>query len=105
MDAMPAVNERLALQAEYDKHLVIVIEECYNYMEAKVEAISSPNEMLCLIIDGMDQKTTMIPKFMQFVKGVEGRYVKTHLCGVLVYELALCTCGWMHITNTTVTRW
>ena len=41
------------------------------------------DKSLCLIIDGMDQNTTMVPKLRQSVKGIEGRYVTTHLCGVV----------------------
>ena len=37
----------------------------------------------------------MVPKFRQLVKGIEGRYVKTHLCGVLVHGLALYCHIWL----------
>ena len=57
----------------------------------------SPDESLCLIVDGMDQNTTMVPKLCQSVKGIEGRYVKTHLCSVLVHGVALCTHLWFDV--------
>ena len=50
-------------------------------------AIEKPNDILCTIVDGMDQNATMVPKFRQPVKGFEGRYMKTHLCEVLVHGL------------------
>ena len=63
---------------------------------------------MCLIVDGMDQNTTMVPKFRQSVKGVEGRYVKTHLCGVLVHGVGLYSDVWIdshhkHDSNQVVT--
>ena len=67
-----------------------------------------PNESLCLIVDGMDQNTTMVPKLRQAVKGIEGRYVKTHLCGVLVHREGLYSDVWIdlhhkHDSNQVVT--
>ena len=50
---------------------------------------------MCLIVDGMDQNTTMVPKLRQTVKGIEGRYVKTHLCGVLVHGEGLYSDVWI----------
>ena len=57
----------------------------------------SPDESMCLIVDGMDQNTTMVPKLRQSVKGIEGRYVKTHLCGVLVHGVALYIHLWFDV--------
>ena len=50
----------------------------------KEEAILFLTQSLCLIVNGMDQNTTMVSKLRQLVKGIESRYVKTHLCGVQV---------------------
>ena len=30
-----------------------------------------PTQSLCLIVDGMDQNATMVPKLRQLVKGIE----------------------------------
>ena len=86
----------------------IVIEERRHYWDAKRIAIEKPDNMLCMIVNGMDQNTTMVPKFRQPVKGIEGRYVKTHLCGVLVHGLALYCYVWLdahhkHDSNQVVT--
>ena len=51
--------------------------------------------MLCLIIDDMDQNTTMVPKFQHSVKGIEGRYVKMHMCGILLHGLDLYCHIWV----------
>ena len=44
---------------------------------------------MCLIVDGMDQNTTMVPKMRQTVKNIESRFVKTHLCTVFVHGIGL----------------
>ena len=67
-----------------------------------------PTQSLCLIVDGMDQNTTMVPKLRQLVKAIESRYVKTHLCGVLVHGVGLYTDVWIdahhkHDSNQVVT--
>ena len=54
-----------------------------------------PSESICLIVDGMDQNTTMVSKLRQAIKGIEGRYVKTHLCGVLVHGEGLYADVWI----------
>ena len=64
--------------------------------------------ILFLIVDGMDQNTTMVPKLRQLVKGIESRYVKTHLYGVLVHGVDLYTDIWIdahhkHDSNQVVT--
>ena len=73
----------------------IVIEERRHYWNAKRLAIEKPDDILYIIVEGMDQNATMVPKFWQLVKGIEGRYVKTHLCGVLVHSLALYCHIWL----------
>ena len=50
---------------------------------------------MCLIVDRMDQNTTMVPKLRQAMKGIEGRYVKIHLCGILVHEEGLYSDVWI----------
>ena len=44
---------------------------------------------MSLIVDDMDQNTTMVPKMKQTVKNIESQFVKTHLCGVLVHDIGL----------------
>ena len=84
------------------------MEERRDYWKAKNHAILFSNESMCLIVDGMDQNTTMVLKMRQAVKGIEGRYVKTHLCGVLVHREDLYSNVWIdshhkHDSNQVVT--
>jgi len=63
---------------------------------------------MTLIIDGMNQNTTIVPRFKQTVKGIESRFVKTHLCGVLVHDIDLYYHIWVeshhkHDSNQVVT--
>ena len=89
-------NDRVkeTIQVQYQLHLTLQVEERQDYWRAKRDAIMSPDESLCLIVDDMDQNTTMVPKLRQSVKGIEGRYVKIYLCGVLVHGVALYTHLW-----------
>ena len=73
------VRERLNL------HQAVQVEERKDYWRAKQNAILYPNESMCLIVDGMDQNTTMVPKLQQAVKRIEGQYVKIHLYSILVH--------------------
>jgi hypothetical protein len=65
------------------------------YSRGREAAMNEPDQYLSLIIDGMDQNTTWVPKFKQSVKGIESRYVKTHLCGVLVHGIGLYCHIWI----------
>ena len=67
-----------------------------------------PTQSLCLIVDGMDQNMAMVPKLHQLVKGIKSRYVKIHLCGILVHGVGLYTDIWVdthhkHDSNQVVT--
>lgn len=42
-----------------------------------------------IILNGIDQNTTMVPKMRQTVKNVESWCIKIHLCGALVHEIGL----------------
>ena len=76
-------------------HQAVQVEKRKDYWKAKQNAILYPNESMCLIVDEMDQNTTMVPKLRQAVKGIEGRYMKTHLCGILVYGEGLYLDVWI----------
>ena len=55
-------NDRVkeTVQVQYQLHLTLQVEERQDYWRAKRDAIMSPDESLCLIVDGMDQNTTMV---------------------------------------------
>ena len=63
---------------------------------------------MTLIIDGMDQNTTIMPRFKQTVKDIDSQFVKTHLSGVLVHDIGLYYYIWVdsylkHDSNQVVT--
>jgi hypothetical protein len=106
--SVPIEELREASSNEYRVHLDIVMEERMEYNRGRTAAISQPDEYLSLIIDGMDQNTTWVPSFRQSVKGIESRYLKTHLCGVLVHGIGLYCHIWIdahhkHDNNQVVT--
>jgi hypothetical protein len=65
------------------------MEERRDYWLFKRSAMITPDFFMSLIMDGTDQNTTMVPKMRQTVKNIESRFVKTHLCGVLVHDIGL----------------
>ena len=96
------------VQERFNQHQAFQKQERRDYWLAKKEAIMFPTQSLCLIVDGMDQNMTMISKLRQLVKGIESRYVKTHLCGVLVLGVGLYFDIWIdthhkHDNNQVVT--
>ena len=108
LEATKSTTRKEAIKNEFLLHQVLQKEERKDYWLAKENAILFPTESLCLIVDGMDQNTTMVPKLCQSVKNIEGRYVKTHLCGVLVHGVGLYTDVWIdthhkHDSNQVVT--
>jgi len=45
------------------------------------------NKYLCLIIDGMDQKKTLLPHFVCTPKNLpEGNFIHYHLVGCMVFN-------------------
>ena len=44
---------------------------------------------MTLIIDDMDQNTTIVPIFQTNGKDIESQFVNIYLCGVLVYDIGL----------------
>ena len=79
----------------YQLHLDMILEERMEYSHGREVAMNEPDQYLSLIIDGMDQNTIWVPKFKQSVKGIESRYMKTHLCGVLVHGVGLYCHVWI----------
>ena len=68
----------------------------------------TPDFFMSLIVDGMDENTTMVPKMRQTVKNIESCFVKTHLCRVLVHGIGLYTDVWIdahhkHDSNQVIT--
>jgi N-acetylmuramoyl-L-alanine amidase len=96
------------LKATYQRHHELQRQERDAYEEVKLDARNRPDKFLSIVVDGMDQNTTMVPKMRQTVKNIEGRYVKTHLCRILVHGWGLCCDLWIdahhrHDSNQVVT--
>ena len=69
-------TQKRLVREQFLLHQTLQIEERRDYWRAKANAILYPNESMCLIVDEMNQNTTMVPKLQQSVKGVEERYMK-----------------------------
>jgi hypothetical protein len=96
------------LKKIYQRHHELQRQERDAYEDVKLDARNRPDKFLSIVVDGMDQNTTMVPKMRQTVKNIEGRYVKTHLCGILVHGWGLCCDLWIdghhrHDSNQVVT--
>ena len=77
------------LKQIYQRHHELQCQERDAYEDVKLEARNRPDKVLSIVVDGMDENTTMAPKMHQTVKNIEGRYMKTHLCGILVHGWGL----------------
>jgi hypothetical protein len=77
---MPNVAMKAAIDFAYKLHPDLTIEERKNYSCTRKAIIESPDNTMSIVIDGMDQNTTIVPKFRQSVKEIRSRYMKTHLC-------------------------
>jgi hypothetical protein len=96
------------LKKIYQRHHELQRQERDAYEDVKLDARNRPDKFLSIVVDGIDQNTTMVPKMRQTVKNIEGRYVKTHLCGVLVHGWGLYCDVWIdahhrHDSNQVVT--
>jgi hypothetical protein len=96
------------LKQIYQRHHELQCQEWDAYEDVKLEARNRPDKVLSIVVDEMDQNTTMVPKMCQTVKNIEGRYVKIHLCGILVHGWGLCYNLWIdahhrHDSNQVVT--
>ena len=50
-----------------------------------------PNKDLCMIIDGMDQKKTLLPHFIRTPKKLqEENFIQFHLVGCMVFNGTMC---------------
>ena len=96
------------LKQIYQRHHELQYQERDAYEDVKLDARNRPDKFLSIVVDGMDQNITMVPKMRQTVKNTEGWYVQTHLCGVKVHSWGLYYDVWIdahhrHDTNQVVT--
>jgi hypothetical protein len=95
MEATTNAATRVEIKNLYVMHIRHQMEERRDYWLFKRSAMITPDLFMYLIIDGMDQNTTMVPKMRQTVKNIESCFVKTHLCGVLVHGIGLYVDVWV----------
>jgi hypothetical protein len=95
MEATTNAAARLQIKELFLIHIRHQMEERCDYWLFKRSAMITPDFFMSLIVDGMDQNTTMVPKMRQIVKNIESRFVKTHLYGVLVHNIGLYADVWI----------
>lgn len=94
MEGTTNADARIKIKELFMMHLRIQMEERRDYWIFKRSCYISPELYMCIIVDGMDQNTTMVPRMRQTVKNIEYRFVKTHLCGALVHGIGLYCDVW-----------
>ena len=60
---MPNEHMKQAIQHSYNLHIDLTMEERNDYSRAQQAAIESLDDIMTFIIDGMDQNTTIVPRF------------------------------------------
>ena len=83
-------------------------QERRRYYANKQAGIESPDEVLSIIIDGMDQNKTNLPSLKRVPKSCQNLWnLRTHLTGALVHGTGSFCCldflQWSHDTNLTLT--
>ena len=94
MEGTTNADARIKIKELFMLHLRIQMEERRHYWIFKRSCYIHPELYMCIIVDGMDQNTTMVPRMRQTVKNIEHRFVKTHLCGALVHGIGLYCDVW-----------
>ena len=89
MEGTTNADARIRIKEVFMLHLLNQMEEHRHYWIFKRSCYMNSELYMCIIVDGMDQNTTMVPRMRQTVKHIESRFVKTHLCGALVHGLGL----------------
>jgi hypothetical protein len=108
MEATTNATASLQIKELFLVHIRHQMEERRDYRLFKRSAMITPDFFMSLIVDGMDQNTTIVPKMRQTVKNIESRFVKTQLCGVLVHGIGLYADVWIdahhkHDSNQVIT--
>ena len=94
MEGTTNADAKIQIKELFMLHLRNQMEERRYYWIFKRSCYISPELYMCIIVDGMDQNTTMVPRMRQTVKNIEHRFVKTHLCGALVHGIGLYCDVW-----------
>lgn len=94
MEGTTNADAKIRIKEVFMLHLLNQMEERRHYWIFKRSCYINPEMYMCIIVDGMDQNTTMVPRIRQTVKNIEHRFVKTHLCGALVHGIGLYCDVW-----------
>ncbi|XP_030853406.1 uncharacterized protein LOC105447505 isoform X3 [Strongylocentrotus purpuratus] len=77
---------RQALHQQREDHLTLQKTERMKYYKHAQKARQHPDKYISIIIDGMDQKSTSIPKFYRTSKSVSSAWkLPTHITGTIVH--------------------
>ena len=74
MEATTNIAMKVQIKDKFKAHTTHQIEERQDYWKAKRSTILDSNGSMCLIVDSMDQNTTMTAKFRQIMKNMESRF-------------------------------
>jgi hypothetical protein len=86
IEACKTHHDRIILRALKSKHIQEVRRERRCYHGIREAAVVNPELHLSLIIDGMDQNKTTLPRFKRATNSDEGRErLKVHVTGVLCH--------------------
>ncbi len=82
-------------------------QERKRYYSNRQKAIESPDEVISLILDGMDQNKTNLPSFVRVTKSCQNLWcLRTHLTGCLVHGIGAFNyfdfSQWPHDCNLTL---
>lgn len=94
MEGTTNVDARIRIKELFLLHLRNQMKECRHYWIFKRSCYINPELYMCIIVDGIDQNTTMVPRMRQTMKNIEHRFVKTHLCRALVHGIGLYCDVW-----------
>ena len=97
MEAITNAAARLQIKELFLMHIQHQMEERRDYWFFKRSTRITPDFFMSLIVDGMDQNTTMVLKMRQTMKNIESCFVKIHLCGVLVHSIGLYVDVWIDV--------
>ena len=89
MEGTTNADAHIRIKEVFMLHLLEQMEEQRYYWICKRSCYIHPELYMCIIVDGMDQNTTMVPKMRQTVKNIKHRFEKIHLYGALVHGIGL----------------
>jgi hypothetical protein len=94
MEATTNAAARVEIKNLYIVHIRHQMEERRDYWLFKRSAMITPDLFMYLIVDGMDQNTTIVPKMRQTVKNIESRFCENSFVrGTCTWDWLVCGCA------------